>query len=191
MAMTDTGQAPLRAQMLVHFTRKRRMAFLVPGAILAYLVYIFFAFDIPGLAARARMDNAAILLSDFWVHKTHVTRDNRTGALSISIDGEARATYPPGKMPDWVTVKDGVTTIDLPGGHSVVYRADGGAIYNDPGYGMIEVRPQGGALAVTLPPGDAPQGISISDNRVSVTTDQGRFFQNRTHRIVINAAAAE
>ena len=33
--------------------------------ILAYLVYIFVGFDMAGLAARARLDNAAILLADF------------------------------------------------------------------------------------------------------------------------------
>lgn len=100
MAVTDTAAPPLQTQMLGIFARKRRMAFLVPGAILAYLVYIFFAFDIPGLAQRARLDNAAILMSDFWVHKTHVTRDNRTGEVTVSIDGENRATYPADKVPE-------------------------------------------------------------------------------------------
>jgi phosphonate transport system permease protein len=97
MSVTDTSTA-LRTDVLGLFAARRRMSFLVPGVILAYLIYIFFAFDIPGLAQRARMDNAAILMSDFWIHKTHVTRDNRTGAVTVSIDGEVRATYPAGRM---------------------------------------------------------------------------------------------
>ena len=67
---------------------------------------------------RARLDNAAILLSDFWSHKTHVTRDNRSGNVVVAIEGEAKGTYPPGMLPDWVTTAGTTTTIDLGTGHS-------------------------------------------------------------------------
>jgi len=179
MTVTDAAATSLQTEVLGLFARKRRMAFLVPGAILAYLVYIFFAFDIPGLAQRARLDNAAILMSDFWVHKTHVTRDNRTGAVTVAIDGEARATYPADKVPEWVQVAAEQTNIALPGGHSVVYEADGGAQYRHPGYGVIDVQPEGGTLAITLPDGPVPDWISVGENRISVTTDHGRFSMTR------------
>lgn len=179
MAMTDAAAAPLQTQVLGLFARKRRLAILVPGAILAYLIYIFFAFDIPGLAQRARLDNAAILMSDFWVYKTHVTRDNRTGAVTVAIDGETRATYPADKVPEWVQVAEEQTSIGLPGGHSVVYEADGGAQYRHPDYGVIDVQPEGGTLALTLPDGPVPDWISVGENRISVTTDQGRFSMTR------------
>ena len=178
MSVTDTSTA-LRTDVLGLFAARRRMSFLVPGAILAYLIYIFFAFDIPGLAQRARMDNAAILMSDFWVHKTHVTRDNRTGDVTVSIDGEARATYPAGKLPEWVKVAEDQTDITLPGGHSVVYNAAGGAQYRHPDYGVIDVKPRDGTLDITLPDGPVPDWISLGDNRISVTTDQGRFSMTR------------
>ena len=178
MSVTDTPMT-MQANVLGLFAARRRMSFLVPGVILAYLIYIFFAFDIPGLAQRARMDNAAILMSDFWIHKTHVTRDNRTGAVTVSIDGEARATYPAGKLPEWVTVAEDQTTISLPGGHSVVYGAAGGAQYRHPDYGVIDVQPRDGTLDITLPDGPVPDWISLGDNRISVTTDQGRFSMTR------------
>ena len=48
------------------FRTKRRLAFGLPLLILAYLVYVFFAFDIPGLAERARLDNARTLVADTY-----------------------------------------------------------------------------------------------------------------------------
>lgn len=163
---------------LARFRRKRRIALLVPAAILAYFTYIFFAFDIPGLAQRARTDNAAILLSDFWQHKTHVTRDNRTGELTVSIDGEARGTYPDGRLPGWVTVAGDTTTIELPDGHRVIYEGQGSR-YIHPDYGTIAIRPQGGRLALSLPEGPAPDWINADPRRVSITTPQGRFAMTR------------
>jgi hypothetical protein len=48
---------------------------------------VFVAFDVLGLAQRARLDNAAILVSDSWSYRTHVTRDNRDGEIVVAIDG--------------------------------------------------------------------------------------------------------
>ena len=93
--MTTTTLAPTLAETVTRrFDRKRQLAFAIPAAIIAYLVYAAISFDIAGLAQRARFDNAAILLSDFWSHKTHVTRDNRSGAVEIAIEGETKGTYP-------------------------------------------------------------------------------------------------
>lgn len=170
--------ATLSMQMTGTFRRKRMVAFAVPAVILAYLVYVFFAFDLPGLAARARMDNAAILLADFWSHKTHVTRDNRSGDLTVAIEGEAKGTYPAGMLPDWVAVTGDVTRIDLGGGHLVTYDP-AGARYDVPGYGAIEIRPEGGRLALTAPE-PLPEWINAAPNRVSVTTDAGRFAYTRS-----------
>lgn len=95
--MTATVFSPsLAAEVTRSFARKRRMAIAVPIVILAYLIYAAISFDVSTLVQRARFDNAAILLSDFWSHKTHVTRDNRTGDLTVAIEGENKGTYPPG-----------------------------------------------------------------------------------------------
>lgn len=163
---------------LTRLRRRRLAALAVPGVILLYLTYIFFSFDIPGLAQRARMDNAAILLSDFVSHKVHVTRDNRTGELTSSIEGEAKGTFPEGQHPDWVTVTGDTTTIDLGGGHVITYDA-AGARYVVPGYGTVDIAPEGNGLRLTAPE-PLPDWINASGNRVSVTTEAGRFAYTRS-----------
>lgn len=160
------------------FDRKRRMAFAVPAAIIAYLVYATISFDIAGLVNRARFDNASILLSDFWSHKTHVTRDNRNGKLTVAVEGESKGTYPEGMLPDWVSVSDGVTTIDLGDGHIVTYD-QAGARYVVPGYGTIDVRPDGDRPVITAPE-PIPDWIAVAENRVGVTTTAGRFTYTRS-----------
>ena len=168
----------LADQITGRFDRRRRLAFAIPLLILTYLTYTVFAFDLPGLAARARLDNAAILLSDFWSHKTHVTRDNRSGKVSVAIEGEAKGTYPTGLLPDWVTRDGAVTRIDLGDGHLITYDA-AGARYVVPGYGTIDIRPMGGKVALTAPL-PLPDWINASDTKVSVTTGAGRFSYSRS-----------
>ena len=160
------------------FIRRRLVALALPALVLAYLVYAALSFDVAGLAARARLDNAAILLSDFWSYKTHVTRNNRSGALTVAVEGEAKGTYPAGKLPDWVAVQGAVTTIDLGRGHIVTYD-DAGARYVVPGYGTIDIRPEGDRLALTAPE-PLPDWLSVSDTRISVKTDAGRFNYTRS-----------
>lgn len=173
-----TQTPPLADQLVATFTRRRLFAMSVPVVILVYLTYIFFAFDLPGLAARARLDNAAILLSDFWSHKTHVTRDNRTGEIVVAIEGENKGTYPEGMLPDWVTIQGDVTTVDLGQGNVVTYDA-AGARYVVPGYGTIDIKPVNGKVAMTAPE-PVPDWISVSPNKISVTTAAGRFNYSRS-----------
>lgn len=177
--MTMTAHAPSLAETVTRqFDRKRRLAFAIPAAIIAYLLYAAISFDVAGLAQRARFDNAAILLSDFWSHKTHVTRDNRTGEVQIAIEGETKGRYPAGMLPEWVTVAGDVTTIDLGSGHIVTYD-DAGARFVVPGYGTIDIRPEAGKPVLTAPQ-PIPDWISVSDNKVSVTTSAGRFNYSRS-----------
>ena len=84
--------------------------------IFAYLIYIFFAFDISGLAGRANWNNAVTLASDSWSHKVHVTRDNRSSEMSYGLEGSRKGSYPEAHRPDWVS-GDEVITIDLGGDH--------------------------------------------------------------------------
>jgi phosphonate transport system permease protein len=177
--MTDVAVAPALTNAVIrNFERRRLVSFAIPLAIIAYLVYAAISFDVAGLVQRARFDNAAILLSDFWSHKTHVTRDNRTGEVVVSKEGEAKGTYPPGMLPDWVTITDGVTTIDLGDGHIVTYN-DAGARYVVPGYGTIDIRAEGGRPVMTAPE-PIPDWINVGDNRIAVTTDAGRFNYSRS-----------
>jgi phosphonate transport system permease protein len=177
-AVAQSYDPALAETVLKSIDRRRLFSFAVPAAILAYLLYAAVSFDIAGLAARARWDNAAILLSDFWSHKTHVTRDNRSGQITVAIEGESKGTYPDGRFPDWVSIDGPVTTVDLGDGNIVTYD-DAGARYVIPGYGTVDIRPVDGKLELSAPQ-PLPDWISASDNKVSVTTPAGRFSYSRS-----------
>ena len=160
------------------FTRKRLFAFGLPALVLAYLTYIFFAFDIPGLSERANLKNARTLVADSYSYKTHVTRDARTGETQVAIEGERKGTYPEGMLPEWVTMEDD-TVVDLGGGHVVTL----GEIvtYDVPGYGTISVtasRSKG--VQAEFPGGNVPEWASLSTSRLALTTDAGRLNVTRT-----------
>lgn len=181
MTAVDTsfaaGDIRTQAQRLIK--RKRTIALAAPALVVLYLIYIFFAFDVPGLMQRARMDNAAILLSDAVSYKTHVSRDNRNGALSVSVEGSRRAVFPADRQPDWVAQDGERTTITLPAGHVVTY--DGPLVsYDLPGYGLIRVT-VADPIVLELPqPGPVPGFINASDARVVITTDAGRVTVTRS-----------
>jgi phosphonate transport system permease protein len=162
---------------LARFARKRLVAFAIPVAILLYFAYTAVAFDIAGLAQRARMDNARILLADFVSHKTHVTRDNRDGRVSVAVEGEVKGIWPEGRLPEWVTRSGDDWVIDLGGGHLVTYVA-GGAIVTVPGYGTVTLRAEDGRITHDAP-APLPSWISASDARVGITTEAGRFSMTR------------
>ena len=179
MTATLSGPPPALTDNVTRaFARRRFFSFALPGTVLAYLVYAAVAFDVAGLAGRARWDNAAILLSDFWSHKIHVTRDNRSDKVSVSVEGEAKHVFPDEKLPDWVKIQGDVTTVDLGEGNNVTYDA-AGARYVVPGYGTVDIRPQGGKLVLTAPQ-PLPGWINAADNKVTVTTPAGRFTYSRS-----------
>ena len=157
--------------------RKRRMALAVPALILAYLVYAAISFDLAGLAQRARLDNAAVLMADTVSHKIHVTRDNRRDALSVSVEGSARATFAPDRLPDWVAAQGSRTVIDLGAGHVVTY--DGPrTTYDIPDYGPVTLTVDD-EVTLDTPDGQVPAFINASPARVTITTDQGRVTATR------------
>ena len=168
----------LQTAVLGDFRRKRLWAFAAPALVLVYLAYVFVAFDVPGLAQRARLDNAATLLGDAIRYKVHVTRDNRTDAVSVAIEGSRRMTLAADETPAWVH-RDGTrTVIDLPQGHRVIY--DGPvALYDLPGYGQIRITNTGTAIDLSLPGPVVPDFINASGTRVSVNTVAGRLTVTR------------
>ena len=160
------------------FRRRRLTALAVPVLILFYLIYTAISFDVLGLVQKASLDNAKILLSDFVSYKTHVTRNNRDGVVTVAIEGEAKGTYPPAHLPDWVSQSGDTTTIDLGRGHIVTYSPDA-ARYVVPGYGVIDIKSDGSKLTLTAPQ-PVPKWINVTDTRISVTTAQGRFSYSRS-----------
>ncbi len=156
--------APLQAARAL-ITRKRRIALAVPVLVLAYLVYVFFAFDVPGLVQRANMDNARILVADSYSHKVHVTRDARAREMIYAVEGEAKGRYPEGTMPAWVSGGFDDTMIDLGEGHVVRFAPDRRVTYDMPGVGVIRIDRVDGAIVAQFPgygPGDSPDWASVS-----------------------------
>ena len=171
MTAADLDLAKARADAL--FSRKRLFAFACPLIVLAYAVYIFFAFDIAGLAGRANWDNAVTLASDSWSHKVHVTRTNADNEIAYAVEGERKGRYPDGARPDWVTGDD-VVTVDLGGDTFVRLLPDNRTEIEIPGFGMIAARVEGRTVITDLQ-APVPDWISASDRRVAITTPEGRI----------------
>ena len=166
------------------FQRKRVVGFGIPAVIAIYFVYIFFAFDLPGLVQRANLDNAVTLASDSWSHKVHVTRDNRSGEITYAVEGERKGTYPEGERPDWVSGEQTIT-IDLGEGHVVRYLPDGRTEIEIPDFPLIEARAEGRSVTTNLPD-TLPDWISASDRRVGITTPEGRITLTGARTEVFN-----
>ena len=166
------------------FQRKRLIGFGIPAVIAVYLVYIFFAFDLPGLAQRANLDNAVTLASDSWSHKVHVTRDNRSGDIRYAVEGERKGAYPEGQRPDWVSGDD-IITIDLGAEHIVRYLPDNRTEIDIPGFSLIEVQAEGRRLVSNLPE-DLPNWISASERRIGIITPEGRITMTGARTEVFN-----
>ncbi|MEM6478270.1 MAG: phosphonate ABC transporter, permease protein PhnE [Pseudomonadota bacterium] len=166
------------------FRRKRLFAFSVPVVILAYFTYIFFAFDLPGLAQRANMDNALTLASDSWSHKVHVTRNNRDGSIKYAVEGERKGRYPEGERPAWVT-GDETLTINLGAGHIVRYLPDNRTEIELPDFPLIEAQAEGRSVITNLPE-ELPDWINASSRRVAITTPEGRITLTGSRTEVFN-----
>ncbi|WP_164661897.1 phosphonate ABC transporter, permease protein PhnE [Tropicibacter sp. Alg240-R139] len=160
------------------FVRKRIMNFGLPLLVLLYLAYVFFAFDVAGLYEKASWKNGKTLVADSYSYKTHVTRDNRNGEVSVAIEGERKGEYPEGTSPDWVEMGQ-TTVIDLENGHVVTFGLKS-IEYDVPGYGLIRTTPdRRKGVQAELPAGDVPDWINVSKNRLAVTTDAGRLTVTR------------
>ncbi|WBU61648.1 phosphonate ABC transporter, permease protein PhnE [Paracoccus albus] len=155
------------------FRRRRFFSLAVPAAVLTYLIYIAIAFDLAGLASRARWDNGALLLQDFWSYKTHVTRENRRGdgAVVTAIEGMRNATYAPGQEPEWVQpMPDGGTRVALRGGNNVTIAANGDVTLEAEG-GAYHITPT--AEGITTDIADPPGWMNLSDKRLTANLPAG------------------
>ena len=163
-----------------------RKKFVVMGALLAltaYFIYVFFAFDIIGLSKRASLDNAKILVSDSYSYKVHVARDNRSGDVSVKIEGETKGAYPEGESPEWVQLGE-KTVINLGDGHVVTF-GEKDVTYFVLGFGEIWAQPTRSGVETEIPEGDFPGTINQSKNRLAITTDAGRLSVTRNRTEVL------
>ncbi|WP_417246175.1 phosphonate ABC transporter, permease protein PhnE [Celeribacter sp.] len=180
MTLAADSHTDLRDQAVKLIARKRLFSFALPAVILAYCVYIFFAFDILGLAERARWDNASKMISDAYSYKTVVERNNRRGGIAVSVEGERKGTYDATNYPEWVEVGDDAATIALEEGGSIVI--DGDLVRFDvPGFGLIEAtQSRADGVTLNLDTNDLPDWINWSSARVSITTDVARLTLTKT-----------
>lgn len=167
------GAAPAALALAIRRLRRQRIMTLgALGALVVYLAYAFVAFDVAGAAGRARMDNAILLLQDFWSHKTHVTRDNRAGGVVTAIEGSRKMTYPAGREPGWVHPSaDGSVTVDLPRA-AVAIDAQGVVTVTAEGFAPMTVTPARSGITLA-PTTGLPEWVSASDSRVAMTLPGG------------------
>lgn len=162
------------------FERKRMVAIAIPAALLVYFVYIFFAFDIPRLAERARPENAMTLISDTYSHKVHVTRDNRSNAVTVSIEGDRNARFPEGAAPEWVVMNGDTTRIELPGLSRVRFLPDNAAVFEIENFGRVNARVGDDGVEIDIPEGELPDFVSYSKTRLDIRTEAGRLTMTKS-----------
>jgi phosphonate transport system permease protein len=168
---------------------RRRVAWsvAVPAAVLAYLVYAWFAFDAPGLIARANPERMGLLAVDSMFHKIHVEENLRRGDFAISVEGERNATWPGGEGPDWVDLGgEGRATVDLGEGYRV--RMDGPRVaFEVPGFGTIDIDASGETVAVAYPPGrDRPDWVQGDERKFDARPTFDRRVQVSTSRAEVH-----
>jgi phosphonate transport system permease protein len=179
MSDATYSAADARTAAIAMLRGKRNFAIGLPAVLMAYLLYVFFAFDVPGLLDRARMDNASLLVADSYSHKIHVTRDGRNnGDIRFAIEGETKGAYPPGEMPFWVSGDQTDMVIDLDNGHVVRFLPDRRVTYDVPGFGLIDITRNGNDIVTNLG-SDVPDWINASDSRIAITTEAGRLTVTR------------
>lgn len=183
--MTTATIQPLQVEAAQLFRRKRLVAYAVPTVILIYFVYIFFAFDVPGLVQRAQPANAMTLASDTFSYKVHVTRSHRSGDIDYAVEGERKGRYPEGRRPEWVSDAGDITVVDLGDGYVVRLLPDNATEFEVPGYGTIEAQFDGSKVVTNL--GDTPPDwINASRTRVAIKTDEGRVTITRSKTEIFN-----
>ena len=183
--MTTNTLSGMQAGAETLIGKKRMIAFAVPSVMLAYFVYIFFAFDIAGLVQRAQPANAMTLASDMVSYKVHVTRSHGDGSMEYAIEGERKGRYPAGTRPDWISQDRDLLVVDLGDGYEVRLLPGNATEFDVPGFGTIEARFNGSRVETNL--GDTPPDwINASRNRVAITTPEGRVTITRSKTEVFN-----
>lgn len=155
----------LEAEVSARLARRRLVNLGVPGLILAYLVYAFFAFDVPGLVNRADPEKALHFVRDSVAYKIVTVRDSRSGEVEMTVESDNRSRFT--TLPDWA-VQDGDTTrIDLSDGYRLVIGPEV-TVFTAPEYGDVRLTPKGReGVAVVLPPGPRPDWLTLGGPRVT------------------------
>lgn len=185
-APAPAGPAEIAARMQERMRKRSLRAMAIPAGILAYLVYVFFAFDIAGLAGRARLDNAALLMRDFWSYKTHVTLDNRSDLVTTAIEGSRKMTYAAGEEPSWITREGAATRVAIPQAE-VVLSPDRVEVFRE-GAAPVTIFPsRSGITWQGIPEG--AEWASASASRVDLTIGSSRVSVTKNRSEVMRRFA--
>ena len=175
---------PGQGVVLASIRRRTIMSFIVLAALLAYLAYTWFAFDMTDLIQSAKPERAVLLANDAVAHKVHVTKSMRTGDLEVAIEGERTATY--STPPEWVEIGEQEALVLLGDGYSV-------AIFNKsldmvvPDYGTIRVALVDNRIKTSLPNGKvAPDWLRATDAKFDARPNLGKRVQMSRAKIEIH-----
>ena len=175
--MSINGRETLKTNVNELFYFKRARAIGIPLAVFAYLTYVLVSFDIMGLSERGSLKNAKTLVGDMYSYKTHITRDNRNGGISVSVEGEKKGKYTEGKATNWVELEN-TTNVDRSENH-LKFFGEEDVVYEVPNYGRIWAKPSSRGVEAEFPDGPLPKWINQSKNRIAITTEAGRLSITR------------
>jgi len=170
------------------FQNVRRRAWVtvcVPVAILAYLLYTWFAFGVPDLLSKAQPERAVILATDSVAYKVHVTKLLRRDIMEVAIEGERRAAYDNDNLPDWVQVDGKDAVVDL--GQDYMVSITGKVMEFDvPDYGLIKVTATNSGVKTQLPPGPVPEWLKDDPKKFNARPTLDRRVQVTRTKIEVH-----
>ena len=169
--------------------RKRLISILLPLAVIAYLVVVYFALGIPAAVEKAKWKNGSILIADSMSYKTILERSNRTGQVKVSIENEKSGTYGDDNWPDWIARDDEIINVTLDGDVKVVIDDDKVTL-DMPDYGVISTTVSRRGLETRYPDGATPPDwVNASKTRLTATLPDGRLTITKSKTTVYKYSA--
>ncbi|MFX4220315.1 MAG: phosphonate ABC transporter, permease protein PhnE [Thalassobaculum sp.] len=155
--------------------------------VVAYLSYAFFAFDIPDLIAKSRLDRGILLGLDSVAYKVHVEKNLRRDLFEVAVEGERTATYDEAALPDWVTVTgpngyEGRVDIEMSGGYRFTIEGESLTV-TGPGLSTPFVATAGGEELVWS--GDVPAWVDLDPRKIEVRPTLFDRVQVTSGRILV------
>jgi phosphonate transport system permease protein len=186
MTAADAGFETELERRFAHAIRpgwKRRLVPVgVVAAVIAYLIYCVFYFNVPSVLREARGDLIGLYVLDMYAHKTHVTKEvGEPGAVTVALEGSRFSEYD--DPPDWVGLDGERQQVDL---------GDSGSVAMEPG--LVTIRPAGGdpirvratEQEVALLSADAPPWLQISERKIDGRLDTWARVQITTNKVEVH-----
>ena len=155
--------------------------------VVVYLTYAFFAFDIPDLISKSRLDRGVLLGLDSVAYKVHVEKNLRRGEFEVAVEGERTATFAPDALPDWVKVdaagaENGRVDVDMGDGYRFAIEGESLTV-TGPGLRAPFTVTAGGQTLTW--DGPVPSWIELNEKKVEIRPTLFQRAQVTTGRILI------